>query len=335
MLSPLRNSPPRLLQDHPVFVSRDVDEARAQVARMFCAHQLQTLGPAQPLECRMRHVALGALSLNYLTYGAEVAIAPGCLENFYLVQIPLCGQAEVRYGAQHADSNVNTAVILSPHQPINMRWHSGCAQLILHIPRPLIEQLVATDPHEPSAPLEFALPLAQGSGPTAGWCQMVRDLARNIDAHGGAWLQHAAARSALQDMLLGGLLGLQPYQLSQAGDTHQPSAALPPYLQRAIDCIQAQAEQALGISDIARAACVSVRTLEEGFRRSLNTTPHAYLRRVRLQRIHGLLQQAARQGQPLSLFEVAYRFGFFHLGRFSAYYKAQFGVSPSATLRPH
>ena len=333
MLSPLRNSPPRLLQDHPVFVSHDVDEARTQVARMFCAHQLQPLGATQPLDCHMHHVALGALSLNYLAYGADVAIAPGCLENFYLVQIPLCGQAEVHYGAQHVHSDGNTAVILSPHQPISMRWHTGCAQLILHIPRPLIEQHVAASPDEPAAPLEFALALAQDSGPSAGWCQLVRDLARNIDAHGCAWLQHAAARSALQDMLLGGLLGLQPYQLSQAGGTLEPSAALPAYLQRAIDCIQAQAEQALGISDIARAACVSVRTLEEGFRRSLNTTPHAYLRQVRLQRVHGLLQQAARQGQPLSLFEVAYRFGFFHLGRFSAYYKAQFGESPSATLR--
>ena len=330
MLSPFRTGPPRLLQGHPVFTSRDIDDAREQVARLFCAHGLQQVGAAQALDCHMHRVALGALSLNYLGYGADVEITPGRLDNFYLVQIPLAGQAEIRYGPQRIDSDRNTAVVLSPHRPVTMRWHADCAQLMLHIPRALVEQRVAAVPDGPAAPLDFALALPQDAGPTAGWCRMVLDLAHNIDTHGALWLQHAAAVASLQDMLLAGLLSLQPHD---AAPPAVSAEALPRHIQRATDFIRTQAEQALGVTDIARAACVSVRAREEGVRRHLGTTPGAYLRTVRLQQVHEQLRAAAREGRALSLFEVAYRYGFFHLGRFSAYYKAQFGEPPSATLK--
>jgi len=90
---------------------------------------------------------------------------------------------------------------------------------------------------------------------------MVLDLAHNIDAHGAAWLNHAAAVASLQDMLLAGLLSLQPHDQSAAAPSPE---ALPRHVQRATEFIRAQAEQALGVTDIARAACVSVRALEEG-----------------------------------------------------------------------
>lgn len=332
MLSPIRTAPPQLLGDHPVFASRDIDDARAQVARRYCAHDLQLAGTGEGFDCRMHSVALGALSLNVLAYGADVAITPGRLNDFYLVQIPLAGRAEIRYGDQSADSDCASAVVLSPHQPVAMRWHAGCTQLMLHIPRALLEQRAAGACDDAAAPLEFALGLPQSAGPTAGWCRMVRDLAHNIDSHGAAWLRHPAAVASLQDMLLAGLLGLQP----QVSRPQAPAPeALPRHLQRATGFIRAQAEQAVGVADIARAACVSVRALEEGFRRHLGTTPNAYLRMVRLQLVREQLQAAARDGRPVSVFEVAYRYGFFHLGRFSAYYKAEFGEPPSAALRPH
>lgn len=330
MLAPSRTGPPRLLQQHPVFTSHDIDHAREHVARLFCAHGLQQVGASQVLDCHMHRVALGALSLNYLGYGAEVEISPGCLDSFYLVQIPLAGRADIRYGGQRVDSDTTTAVVLSPHQPVTMRWHADCAQLMLHIPRPLIEQRMAATPDGPGAPLDFALALPQDAGITAGWCRMVLDLAHNIDAHGTAWLGHAGAVASLQDMLLAGLLSLQPH------DRVAPAlaaCALPRHVQRATEFIRAQAEQALSVTDIARAACVSVRALEEGFRRHLDTTPGVYLRTVRLQQVHEQLRAAAREGRAVPLFELAYRYGFFHLGRFAAYYKAQFGESPSATLK--
>lgn len=335
MLSPLRASPPRLLDDHPVFTSRDIDHAREQVGRIFCAHGLQQTHGTQRLDCHMHRVALGALSLNYLCYGADVDITPGCMNDFYLVQIPLSGQARIGYGKQVIRSDTATASILSPHQPVAMHWQADCAQIMLHIPRALMEQQMAATLDGCDAPLDYQLALGQREGPAAGWCQMVVDLARNIDAHGTGWLQHRAAAASLQDFLLRGLLSQQPHNQNERLQGLATSA-LPRHVRRAQEFIDAQAEQAITMADVARAACVSERTLQEAFRRHLATTPNAYLRDVRLQLVHEHLRMAAREGTaPPSLYEVAYRYGFFHLGRFAAYYKARFGESPSATLRHH
>lgn len=76
---------------------------------------------------------------------------------------------------------------------------------------------------------------------------------------------------------------------------------------------------------------VSVRSLQEGFRRSLDTTPVAYLRRVRLEKARDELT-AAEPGTT-SVTEVATRWGFVHLGRFSSTYARAFGERPSETLR--
>jgi hypothetical protein len=53
------------LQSYALFHSRDVDEARAQVARIFCPHLLAPLGREQALDARHhsallhQHVSLG------------------------------------------------------------------------------------------------------------------------------------------------------------------------------------------------------------------------------------------------------------------------------------
>lgn len=328
---PSSTGPPRLLGAHPVFTSSDVDQARDLVGRIFCAHGLQQARAAQPLDCHMHRVGVNGLSLNYLAYGAEVRITPGCLQDFYLVQIPLAGQAEIRYGHQQALSDVSTAVVLSPDEPVDMRWHAGCAQLMLHIPRSLMRQRLEQAGDHREAELGYELAMAQADGPAAGWCRAVLDLARNIDANGAAWLRHAAAAAAMEDFLLRGLFSLQPHSCSALLQS-PPEAALPRHVQRAREFIEAHAEQALTLGDIARAACVSERALQEGFRRHLGTTPHACLREVRLQRVHARLCAAAASGERISVFEEAYRFGFFHLGRFAAYYRQRFGESPSATL---
>lgn len=332
MLAPLGVGPHRLLEDHPVFTSRDIDEARQLVGRLFCAHGLEQTRSAEQLDCHMHQVGLGALSLNYLCYGAEVEITPGCLRDFYLIQIPIAGEAVIRYGSQETRSNPSEAVVLSPHQPVAMRWHGDCAQVMLYIPRTLLEQRMAETLGGTCGPLDFQLGLAQNEGPTAGWCHTVVDLARNIDHYGTSWLRHGAAAASLQDFLLHGLISQQPHNQGERLRAAL-APALPRHVQRAQEFIRAHAEQALTVADIARAACVSVRALEEGFRRHLDTTPNAWLREVRLVQVREHLRTAADGGACVSLHDIAHRYGFFHLGRFAAYYKARFGEAPSATLR--
>jgi len=103
-------------------------------------------------------------------------------------------------------------------------------------------------------------------------------------------------------------------------------------LRRAVAFIDSSADLDIGIADIAAAGGISRRALQLAFRRHLDTTPTAYLRRVRLDGAHRELLGGA-PGDGLSVTEVAYRWGFSSPSRFAERYRAAFGRTPSETLR--
>jgi AraC-like DNA-binding protein len=57
-----------------------------------------------------------------------------------------------------------------------------------------------------------------------------------------------------------------------------------------------------------------------------------HLRNERLRRVREDLTGSDRARRP-TIAEVAYRWGFTHLGRFAHDYRARYGESPSITLR--
>src|SRR5690349_15770233 len=77
----------------------DVDQAAEQIGRIFCPHDLKPLQAASR-DFYARHNCAGfdGFSINYVAYGGDVSIDPGCLERFFLLQIPLSGTAQVRSG---------------------------------------------------------------------------------------------------------------------------------------------------------------------------------------------------------------------------------------------
>jgi transcriptional regulator GlxA family with amidase domain len=84
------------------------------------------------------------------------------------------------------------------------------------------------------------------------------------------------------------------------------------------------------VSDVADHLGISLRSLQVGFRQWRETTPTAFLRRVRLQLVR---DELLRSGREANVTTVALRHCFSHLGRFSAQYRSAFGEDPSATLR--
>lgn len=102
-------------------------------------------------------------------------------------------------------------------------------------------------------------------------------------------------------------------------------------LRRAIAYIESHPDQPLTAADIARAAYVSVRAVQIAFRRQLDTTPMAYLRRVRLDRAHRDLVAADPAQETVTA--VAARWGYAQPSRFAADYRAAYGHHPHQTLR--
>ncbi|WJJ95055.1 helix-turn-helix domain-containing protein [Neopusillimonas aromaticivorans] len=75
---------------------------------------------------------------------------------------------------------------------------------------------------------------------------------------------------------------------------------------------------------------VSIRSLFAGFRKYRNTSPMRQLKERRLEKVH---HDLLNPGPDTSVTQVALRWGFSHLGQFSAAYQQRYGELPSATLK--
>ncbi len=93
-----------------------------------------------------------------------------------------------------------------------------------------------------------------------------------------------------------------------------------------IDYLQAHPGDPVSGTELARLSNVSLRALQDGFRRFAGMSIVAYQRRVRLEHAHDIL---ARSGAP-SVTDVALRLGFSNVGRFCQYFQQAYGVSPAA-----
>ena len=96
-----------------------------------------------------------------------------------------------------------------------------------------------------------------------------------------------------------------------------------------VDYIDRHPEDDITTADLATMAGVSERALQAGFREVVGMSPTAYLRGVRLDRVHRELICGAAG----SVTDIAARWGFFHPGRFAQQYRSRFGFLPSETVQ--
>ncbi|MBF4613383.1 helix-turn-helix transcriptional regulator [Curtobacterium sp. VKM Ac-1376] len=104
-------------------------------------------------------------------------------------------------------------------------------------------------------------------------------------------------------------------------------------VRRALEFVHEHAREPIGTPEIAQAAGLSPRGLQQSLRRHLDQTPGALLRSVRLDGARTDLVRGDLDGTTVA--EVARTWGFGHLGRFSATYRSRFGELPSESLRGH
>ncbi|MHB0953772.1 MAG: AraC family transcriptional regulator [Allorhizobium sp.] len=120
-----------------------------------------------------------------------------------------------------------------------------------------------------------------------------------------------------------------PHRFSQFLDK-KPCMIAPRPVRRAIEFMHANIDQPITVPMVAQAAGVSTRSLETGFRAFKETTPTAYLLALRLCAARtDLLDPENNQAVK----QICLKWGFFHFGRFSAVYKANYGETPSDTRR--
>lgn len=158
-----------------------------------------------------------------------------------------------------------------------------------------------------------------------------------VRAHSSTWLHSdndlsPAARRSIVDAFVTAAVDAFPHrerwQSTVTGNGPEHAR-----LRLALEYVHAHARDAIGTAEIAAAAGLSPRGLQQSLRRHLDQTPGDLLRSVRLDGARGDLLRGDRD--DTSVADIARAWGFGHLGRFSATYRARFGELPSESLRAH
>ena len=309
----------------------DVDEAADSIGRIFCPHALDPLRHSWPdFHALHNSAAFDGFSVNYVAYGGSVSIDPGCLDRFFLLQLPIRGRAEIRTGGRDIESDPGAvASLLSPTMPTRMIWHDDCAQLILLVDRRRVESRAAALAQRPAGPVEFD-PQIDLNTPFGRALQFqieyLVDLAERFGSD-----QSPAALASLRESMLGLLLTGQPNNFSAAiNQSARHCDALPAAYKRARAALEADAAEPLDLEKLARLSGIGVRSLQLGFKRHFGESISGVLQDIRLERLNARLLKA-RPGERV--IDIAFDLGFAHQGRMAHVYRAKFGESPSATLR--
>jgi AraC-like DNA-binding protein len=310
------------------FTTHEVDAARLRVTDAFGDHQLTPVR-AERLNMRLDAVKATSVTVGRLSYGAEVRLNAPEMSWFHHINLPIKGKMRVaQRNLTGVASGNETGVAMGPHDPLGVEWGADCVSYSMRVPSaPLqtqLEKLLGRDPGELIRfNIEFPVRDSRARSLYTGARFLRTELAR---PDGLATMP--AVMSELESMLLTRVLFVVPHQYS--AELNKPhAAARRGSVQRAVELIEAHPDQSLDIFALAQAAGVSARTLQAGFRAELNMSPLAYLRSVRLDRIHAELLS----GQGDSVTDVAMKWSFYHVGRFAQQYRSRFGVAPSETLR--
>ncbi len=315
-----------MLSRHALIRTQDLDDAREQVARVFCPHGLTTTSADGRIRLVHNRFQLNGLALNFVDYGSSVRIVPGELSSFYLVQIPLAGSATVRSGVREVHSTPSLAAVPNATEPLDMVWHKGSPHLVVFLPRVTVDAALESLVGRPiRVPLRFELGLDLTTPAALAWRAMIDLLVADAETEGPSL--HPVVRAQLEDVVVLALLTQHPHNYFEAIALRSAPAA-PRAIRLAMELCDQAGMEPLTVTALAAAVGLSVRGLQDGFRKHAGLTPMQYLRDARLRQVRGeLLEDGVRE----SVGDIAYRWGFGNLGRFARDYRERFGELPSQT----
>ncbi|MFJ2260812.1 AraC family transcriptional regulator [Streptomyces sp. NPDC087844] len=313
------------------YETRCVDESQDVIAEHYYDLRLEVPGRAEDFLTRLSVAELGALTVGDVSFGTEVTI-DFAQPRVYHVTVPLTGRFRCRqgYGAP-AYTAPERAVFLKPERGIRVDdWSADCRALTVKIDMAALherlEALLGGPVRRPPS-FETYIDVTRGAG--RSWADLALWCLREKHTPDGL-LGRPLIRSRMEQTLLEGLLLACGHSYRGALEAPVP-AARPATVRRVMEAVEERPDEHYDAARLASLSQIGVRALQEAFRKHVGMSPTAYVTEVRLRRAHE--QLLAADPATITVTEVAYRWGFAHLGRFAQRYRMRFGTSPAQTLR--
>lgn len=309
-----------------------VDVALRAINETYATSRLDVFGPARDFRLDLQVAELPGLTAGLIRFNTDVrvtAVPPSC----YSVCLAASGSLDIVSGKKAETVGGEYGTVIYPHEATYFeRWGAGTELMSLRIDEDTLERKLS---QLIGRPLEEPIRFDTGYDLTSRDMRSLQRALAFVHAEltdAGILGQTEAGAHALADLVTTSLLLCQPNNYSRL--IHQPVRGLPGPVRVAREFIEDRPMSIRTVGDIADTARCSIRSLEEGFKKHLNTTPMAYRRKVRLTRARHDLQRA--DPTTVTVARIANQWGFRHLGRFAQLYRDEFDELPGQTLRsPH
>ncbi|MDO3686714.1 helix-turn-helix transcriptional regulator [Micromonospora sp. C28ISP2-4] len=275
-----------------------------------------------------RRLNAGSFRVDRVAQSGDLRIDVEQLDSVVVCQNTRSVVSRISEGELHSFRPGDVFLNAHPGRPYRLRWRCG-EVLLIQLDPGLLQQVVSPAPGRRLAPVRFtdlqpASPvLAEHWRLTARYVRLA--VLGNPEAGRQPLVLATAART-----LAAAALAVFPNTAATDPTPQDRRDASAPALRRAIAFMEENAHRDISPADVAVAAAVSVRSLQLAFRRHLDSTPAAYLRRIRLERAHQELRMSDPRRETVS--GIATRWGFLSHSRFTAHYRSVFGIPPSRTL---
>lgn len=302
-----------------IFDSADPQDVSAYVNDFVGRHSIRVSSPAAA-RAQLRFRKLSEIGLCNIRYGNEVDITTEALHDSYQLQV-LLGGTSAWTGAQEGHQfKPGEFLLINPSDPARVQYSDDCEKLIVKVPVELIEAMRAEArqywPHDGVRFLRPVHVLSSVDG-LAGLLSLMCEEAESTTCNPAIQQQYA-------QILIRKLLSQLETNVVEARSPGDSRA-----FGKIKDYILATLHDNIAIEDIANVSNVSLRKLYLLFKMYAQESPRDFILNLKLDRVRTDLQRARSSD---SVTEIAMRYGFSHLGRFSAVYKARFGELPSQTL---
>jgi AraC-like DNA-binding protein len=291
---------------------------------------LNLLTDPESFSTTQRGGRMGPVTLQDVVLDADTSIDCGDVCSTYRVFLVRSGRAAGKHKGLPAGGGAGTAAVYAPEGLSALQWDASTEILLFKMARHAVEDALgdALDRQLTSQP-DFAPLMPANTAATRNWINMLVLFAEQF-FHPDGLLNQPLVGMPFIDTLVRGFLLAAEHSHRDALMGREPSTT-PRAVRAAIDVIEAEAHLPLTLSSIAARSQVSVRSLQQGFKRHLGMSPMSYLREVRLRRAHRTLIDS--DPSVVTVASVAYDWGFTNLGRFAAAHAARYREPPAQTLR--
>lgn len=307
------------------FQSFDLDEFRHFLRREVGPQKFEIRCRTKPFSTAIQFRQLTDLRLSYTWLDPAIVISSTPSEPYYSLYFRLSGSSEYRVPGRVFVTSPSCGAFWPGLHPVQVRtsenWHVfgtrfSTAAIQVELSNLLQRDIVRPVDFDPMVNFEH------GAG------RIVKRLLAQLYEQARQHEQSAHGIRQIERSLV--TLVLEGLKHNYSKFVNGPERGIAPWQVRAVEeFIFENADKPLSLGDLAVIGGVTARSLQYTFRRHRGCSPMEFLRGIRLERVRNELVHATPDTTVTS---AAMRWGFLHLSRFAAEFRARFDESPSETL---